>query len=165
MGILSHEWDFLLALREIKLTQGKVALVDDSDYERLSAFSWQAYPGRKSWYAVRQLGEGRTLRMHHDVIGKPPPGMVTDHIDDNGLNNQRANLRFISYSENTRRSFKSRNVGVSKKTYPKDRPWKAQVAINRKNVHVGYFATEDEAIEARAEFLANHLREVQESGS
>ncbi|MEY2520551.1 MAG: endonuclease [Verrucomicrobiota bacterium] len=96
-------------MRKIRLSQGKVALVDNGDYEFLLNFGlWTARWKRATdlWYAVRR--EGRYLYMH-SVIKEMiedhgiPAGMVIDHLDGDGLNNQRANLQIVTVAENARR--------------------------------------------------------------
>lgn len=66
-------------MREIKLTQGKVALVDDDMFDELNQFKWIADRGRKTFYARRWNGE-RNIKMHH-ILLPPIFGYVTDHID------------------------------------------------------------------------------------
>jgi hypothetical protein len=85
-------------VKTIQLTQGKVALVDDEDYEQLSKHKWHAHKGVSTWYARRNEPTGlespkqRKISMHMLLAGTPP-GMETDHVDGDGLNNQRRNLR------------------------------------------------------------------------
>jgi hypothetical protein len=96
--------------KEIALSQqGKykgqfVALVDDADYEELSKYRWSVaamYKARNHGllYAVR-TEDKRTIYMHHEIIGMPSKGKVIDHIDWNGLNNTRGNLREATVSQN-----------------------------------------------------------------
>jgi hypothetical protein len=85
--------------REIPLTQGKVALVDDADYEWLSQWKWYFSGG----YAIRQVrkptGKYGMLGVHRALM-QPPSGMEVDHIDGDGLNNQRINLRVCTHRQN-----------------------------------------------------------------
>lgn len=93
--------------RKIKLTQGKWALVDTADYEWLSKWKWYAMMaprvGVSAYYAVRQKAVGkkmqRTVWMHREIM-RPPDGLEVDHIDGNGLNNRRHNLRSVTHQEN-----------------------------------------------------------------
>ena len=83
-------------VKEIQLTRGLVALVDDEDFEWLSEYKWCAIPRRymeknKHWYAVR--GRSRKLISMHREIMDPPNGLVVAHMDNNGLNNCKSNLR------------------------------------------------------------------------
>ena len=89
-------------MREIPLTDGYVAMVDDEDYKSLIGYRWRAEKHRRSVtvYAVRKFkrgGKTRTISMHTQITGYEQ----TDHKDRNGLNNQRSNCRIVacSYSE------------------------------------------------------------------
>jgi hypothetical protein len=88
-------------MKEIPLTKGKVALVDDEDYAALSQRKWCF----RSGYAVRKTG-GKIINMHH-VLLPLNPGECTDHVDGNRLNNQKVNLRRCTHSQNmsNRRTF------------------------------------------------------------
>jgi hypothetical protein len=68
-------------MKEIILTQRKIALVDDEDYEYLAQWKWRAVKGTSTWYAVRGK-EG--IRIHREIM-KTPPELVVDHKDWNGL--------------------------------------------------------------------------------
>jgi hypothetical protein len=86
---------------EIPLTRGCVALVDDEDAERVLAHSWSVTHSHsgKTRYAGSRFG-GRFVKMHHFIVGKAPKGLQVDHIDGNGFNNTRANLRFVTQGQN-----------------------------------------------------------------
>jgi hypothetical protein len=87
-------------MEEIKLTQGKVALVDDEDFERLNKYKWCCHHGyavRSEW---RKDKKGyRTVLMHREIM-HTPPGLETDHKDRDKLNNQKANLRVCTHAQN-----------------------------------------------------------------
>ena len=82
-------------MKRIVLTQGKYALVDDEDFERLNQFKWCVMKGLRTIYAYRKSpmikGKQDTIYMHHEIIGKPQKGFVADHIDGNGLRNTKNN--------------------------------------------------------------------------
>ena len=83
------------AFRRIPLTQGKYAIVDPEDFERLNKHKWHVAKGHNTFYAVRFVGpsKGRIrIRMHREVI-HPPDHLVVDHINHNGLDNRKANCR------------------------------------------------------------------------
>jgi hypothetical protein len=88
-------------MKKIKLTQGKVALVDDEDFEFLNQWKW--YTNCKG-YAARNLrvqeSKNRGTLFMHLEIKKVPRGRVVDHIDENPLNNQKVNLRAATKSQN-----------------------------------------------------------------
>lgn len=95
--------------REILLTQGKVALVDDEDYERVNQYKWVAYKGGRKWYAYRSVytskGTKETLSMHKFILN-PRKGMLCDHLSDNGLDNRECNLREATPTQNLMNSRK-----------------------------------------------------------
>ena len=132
-------------MRTIKLTQGKVALVDNEDFSYLSQWSWCYNKG----YAVRSLNPGK-VRMHR-LINNTPDGFVTDHIDHNKLNNQRINLRTANSSQNISNSkiHKDNVHGFKGIVWSGLRnKWKARIIVNRKEIHLGLFQTKKEAAEA-----------------
>jgi len=138
-------------MREIPLTQGKVALVDDEDYEWLSQFKWYANSWKtRTWYAVRH--HNRKLIGMHRMILNPQNGEHSDHIDGNGLNNQRANLRLCDCAQNQHnsggRGGSSRFKGVRYVGFPFN-PWAAHIrARGICPLDLGCFATEEDAARA-----------------
>lgn len=88
-------------LRKIRLTRGKHAIVDRKDFDWLSKWNWQAAKDWKVYYARRRGPKDTTVIMHREIT-KCPKGMVVDHINGNGLDNRRKNLRICSTKENAR---------------------------------------------------------------
>lgn len=140
-------------MREIKLTKDKVALVDDENFEMLNRFRWYASEESQTFYAKTDQG-GRKNRVRHRMhrfIMKAEKGQFVDHIDGNGLNNQRANLRFCTKQQNNMNKQKRNNCSSSYKgvSYYKSRKkWEANIQINGKNTRLGYFRTAVEAAKA-----------------
>ena len=135
-------------MREIILTQGKVALVDDKDFEYLNQWKWYAAKSYRTYYAERKssrsLGKRKQIKMHR-VIMNPPKGMETDHQDHNGLNCQRYNMRNCTHSQNQMNQTphgKSKYLGVS---YKNNKSIRAVINVNKKHIHLGIFKTEIEA--------------------
>ena len=138
-------------MKEIKLTQGKVALVDDEDFEALSQYKWDAAKNYKTFYAQRNLpridGKQVKVSMHCTILGNK----WVDHIDHNGLNNQKSNLRFCTNQQNQMNRRVQENKlsiyrGVS--FHKKNRKWTAGIKINNKSINIGYYDSEIEAARA-----------------
>lgn len=138
--------------KEISLTQGKVALVDDEDFDYLSQYKWCAHKGRNNiFYAVRNVRnkKGATMFKMHSVIIGTPSGMDTDHINGDGLDNRKTNLRVVTRRQNIQnlhipKSSKYPGVTWNKNT----RKWRALIRISDRLCHLGLFTDEDEAAEA-----------------
>jgi hypothetical protein len=135
--------------REIELTRGMKALVDDDMYEELSRFKWRVRHSWSSWYAMRHGNNGKSFDMHRVVLGLTHgDGIQVDHIDGNGLNNQRSNLRICSNTENQR----NRRVGANNTSgfkgvdfHKHSGTWRARISIDGRRVFLGAF---DNSIDA-----------------
>jgi len=91
-------------MKEILLTQGKVALVDDDDYDYLMQWKWYAQRIGNTYYSIRNSYINRirgSVYMHRSIMKCTPLEMI-DHIDGNGLNNQKINLRIANKQTNAR---------------------------------------------------------------
>ena len=140
-------------MREIALTQGKIAIVDDEDHEGLVCFPWVASLKRDRYYAQRTVGPRRdrhTIAMHRVIVGAIP-GELVDHRDGNTLDNRRLNLRKCTPTQNQWNRHRIWSKSGLKGVHRVDRgcnlkrPWAAEICINGKNVHLGYFAFPEEA--------------------
>ncbi len=135
--------------KQIPLSRGLVALVDDADFYLLSQYSWFASKKNRHVIYARTRIVGRTVvEMHVFLMGKTP-GMVIDHRDRNGLNNQRSNLRWATYSQNQANKIARRN-GVSKyKGVTRlGNLWNARASKDGKQFRLGLFRSEEEAAKA-----------------
>jgi hypothetical protein len=141
-------------MKEIPLTHGKVALVDDEDFERVNKFKWSAKkaPQRKLlWYAYRITGRidrshPITEWLHHFVQGSK---QQTDHRDGNGLNNQKNNLRRCNSSQNAaNRRLNSNNSTGFKGVFALRGKFIAQVGRSGSRKWIGSFDTAEEAARA-----------------
>jgi hypothetical protein len=141
------------AFRRIPLTRGKFAIVDPDDYDRLCEHKWLYNPKTEfNGYAQRTTtvnGKRKTFAMHQEVI-TVPKGLVIDHINRNGLDNRKANLRPAtpmqnSWNRRTRRG-KNRFKGV---TWEKGmKKWRVIVTRDGKQIQLGFFDDELEAAKA-----------------
>jgi hypothetical protein len=144
-------------MKEVPLTQGKVALVDDEDYDELMKHKWCVVKPKNcnQFYAARHAragGQSITIYMHRSVLDAPP-GKITDHMDLNGLNNQKNNLRLTDRSGNQQNQakYKKNKLGYKgvyfQKRY-KTTPYQAQICVQRKQFYLGMYATPEEAARA-----------------
>ena len=139
----------------IRCTNGMFALVDDQDFDELSKSVWTVVKDKHNYYASRHItvdGKRTTIKMHTQLIGKPGPGLVTDHFDGNGLNNQRNNIKHVTNSYNLRKSsLYSTNIsGKHGVTYSSlRRKWKVVTGFGRHYKFVGYFEELKDALIAK----------------
>ena len=137
-------------MKEIPLTRGKVALVDDADFEWLNQTKWHARKNKNgNWYASGYLKKGKgdykSILMHREILRLTDPKIQGEHKDGNGLNNQRGNLRLATNQQNSMNTKKKKNAaskykGVSwAKTNSK---WVAKIRLNGTLMHLGYFKNE-----------------------
>jgi len=138
-------------MKTIALTQGFVALVDDDDYDRVSAFKWTASKTKDTVYAVRKVktASGRTTSqlLHRFITGVTSPRVQVDHRDHNGLNNQRDNLRPGVCGENCGNRKKSRGASQYKGvSWDSGRGlWLAFITVHNTSRFLGRFHDERDA--------------------
>lgn len=136
-------------IRYIPLTRGLFATVDAADYPELSKHKWIATVMRNSTYATRSRN-GRTIYMHREIM-QPPPGMVVDHIDHNGVNNSRDNLRVCTRQQNLWNSPGPGNPSGYKGVWhnPKSGRYDAGIIFNGCPIRLGSFDDPAEAARVR----------------
>lgn len=132
-------------MKTIILIDGSETLVSDEDWEYLQIHNW--YPSNKA--VCRKVGR-RNSRMHCEVaLRMGLTFLLVDHKDRNWLNNQRDNLRAATYSTNgmnrtaTRGNLYSSYKGVT--FHHGNNKWKAQIQKDKRNTHIGYYDSEDQA--------------------
>ena len=124
----------------ISLTRGLVALVDDEDYDDLRRHKWRADLSSSfrtpHFYAIRWLPD-RSRRVYmHRVVARTPDGMMTDHINGNTLDNQRAPCRI---------GFKGIVDLRPTEGTQAPRPWRAMIKVGGRHISIGRFLTAEEA--------------------
>jgi hypothetical protein len=146
-------------MRSMPLTKGKHALVDDSDFETLNQWQWRAQrarAGSNKFYAVRSgptnNGKRSVVWMHVQIMeAQLKDGQRPDHVDGNGLNNQRHNLRPSTHRQNCQNK---RTSGCNKSGYKgvswkkRNNKWCAQIKSDGKVLHLGLFASPVDAARA-----------------
>lgn len=139
-------------MKYIQLTQEKFAMVDDEDYDYISRWEWflisNGYAGRDGEQKdnVRQ----KQILMHR-VIAAAPDGMEVDHINGNGTDNRKENLRVCTHQENiwNGRMRKDNTTGYKGVSWAKDLgKYVAKIRVNGKLVHLGYFVEKEDAAKA-----------------
>ena len=139
-------------VKHIQLTQGKTAIVDDDVYEWASKMKWHVHrkPRGQTLYARCNVGKWpmqKKMYLHRGIMNAPPNVQI-DHIDGNGLNCTRANMRFATDTENRQNQrIQSNNTsGFKGVTWHKTaKRWQARIGVNGKKVYLGYFDTREDA--------------------
>jgi hypothetical protein len=139
---------------EIKLTRGKVAVVDRDDYKRLSKYRWHYMA---IGYAATDI-DYKKIYMHR-MIMDTPKNMDTDHINSDKLDNRKVNLRVCSHAKNMQNTKKrcdnkSGYKGVT--WFARDKKWRARIVLNGIYKHLGYFDTPQEASAVYQKFTTGY---------
>ena len=142
----------------ITLTRGMVALIDDEDLELVlgRATAWKAVRSRlknfpDQFYAQCWQKKGEPYFSMHRLIMNAQRGWVVDHINGDGLDNRRSNLRLVTYSQNAanrraRAGGTSRFKGVT--WHKQSKKWQAVIRVNGRPMYLGVFADESDAAAA-----------------
>ena len=151
--------------KEINLTNGMKAFVDDEDFDYLSNYNWRALKNGKTHYAVfgkRINGIYSTTWMHRMIMGVKKREDEINHIDHNGLNNQKNNLRqtthrniTIQRSVTDRKQTKYKGISFHK---PSNK-WRARISVNGKTKYLGYYESAVEAAKAYDDAQLLHFGE------
>ena len=136
-------------MKKIDLGQEKFALVDNIDYDKVVnyPYKWRAFSKNNIWYARAYMSKNSCIRMHRFILNAKA-GEQIDHIDGNGLNNCRDNLRFVNNSQqhmNQRKTKNSLSLYKGVDYYKTKKKWRAKIMKNYHSNHLGYFDTEEEA--------------------
>jgi hypothetical protein len=157
-------------MKEIKLSQnGKnrglyVALVDDEDFEYLNQFAWCILMQHNLTYVQRACNH-KTIFMHRAIMGVTDPKIHVDHIDGNGFNNCRSNLRLVTNAQNQMNA-KNHKHQLSKNRQSRFKgvhwhlsKWVVRVTFNKKRFHIGRYNSEIEAAMAYNKFAKENFGE------
>lgn len=139
---------------KIPLTQNKVALVDDADFALVNQFRWCAVlsqlKSRELFYASAWI-DGKNQYMHRIIMGAKN-GEEIDHVNGNGLDNRKSNLKVGTHRQNQVNRMKkhsSKYPGVF--WQPRKNPWRARARVNNKNRNFGSHPTQEKAFKAYQE--------------
>jgi len=152
-------------MKKIKLLRGKVVLVDDENFDFINQWQWYLMKGNHTNYACRK--EKKKTILIHRVIMNTPDNMEVDHKDRNGLNCQKSNMRNCNHSQNNanrgerKGMSKYRGVYFMRQTYKnKERTYIiADIRVNNKTIHLGYFETEIDAAIAYNKAAINYHKD------
>ena len=138
-------------MKEIFLTQGYITIIDDDDYEMVSKYKWYARKCGNILYAsrcIKRNGVKTTLPLHCAILGYKQ-GYIIDHINGNGLDNRKENLRHLTIRQNAQ----NRHTEKSSK-FPgvfwdsRAKKWRSMIKINGDKKYLGSYADEKEAFNA-----------------
>lgn len=138
-------------MKIIKLTQGERTLIDDEDYDKVIKHSWCVHKNPKK-HTIKKYAKARINKRNvylHRFLLKPDSKILIDHINRDGLDNRRKNLRLVTASQNSMNSTgrvhtrKSKYKGVS--WIRRDEKWAAKIEINNKKIILGVFNSQIQA--------------------
>lgn len=137
-------------MKKIPLTRGMFAVVDDEDFDWLNQWKWHAKPGTTTFYASRwdysNPIKKKNILMHRHILGVDDRSVLVDHVDHNGLNNTRKNLRKCTHSQNMwNRTINTCNKAGFKGVCRNGSSFSAEIQISGKRVYLGTFDTAEEA--------------------
>lgn len=144
-------------MKNIILNNGYVAVVDDDDYDKCSAFKWSEIVAKNRDGSIRTVyarrnqkknGKQHTIYLHRFILGITESKIEIDHRDGNGLNCSRSNMRKATRLQNLanmkrHRSNRSGHKGVS--MHKQSGLWHATIQVNQRRISIGYFKTKEEA--------------------
>lgn len=134
----------------IPLTKGAEAIIDATDVPVVSGRNWCARVTPRSVYAQGRMPNGRGVALHRFLLD-PPAGTEVDHINGDGLDNRRANLRLATHAENgrnRRRDTRSSSGLKGVRFHTQRRKWQARITVGGKAMSLGIYPTREAAHEA-----------------
>lgn len=153
----------------IPLTQGQMTIIDEEDFQLAKQYKWHAHKQHNIYYAVTTIGQKpnrKAVRLHR-LLSNCPERMVVDHIDGNGLNNCRDNLRICTNSENVKnRKIQINNTSGYKGVtwHKREQKWRAQIQMNNKQIQLGSFDNPEDAYAAYCEAAEKYHGEFKNFG-
>ena len=135
-------------VRYIALTKHQLTVVDAHNYEWLSKHRWFVKGGADGKYYAGRSERGKIILMHTEIM-KPPPGMVTDHMNGNSLDNRECNMRNCTPKQNNR----NRRIGTNRSgllgIHPAGKKWRAIIHKDGETVYDKVFTNKIQAARAR----------------
>lgn len=156
-------------MKQILLTQGKVAWVDDCDYEYLNQWKWHTLYNGNTFYAARKSsrkqGKRKTIYLHQ-VLSKRlgfDIDLTVDHINQDGLDNRRCKIREATPKHQVEnRGLQKNNTSGHKgvRWHKRDSKWEAYIGNNGKLINLGYFDTLEDALAIRKQAEEKYFTSV-----
>lgn len=142
----------------------KIVLIDDEDYKKVKALNWSITFVRGNWYAIHSLwrdGKSEQIKMHRFIMSESDPKIKVDHINHNGLDNRKSNLRRATTPENTRNTGPTKRnrtgyKGVYHAPGGKVQKYGARIKVMGKTYFGGYFNCPIEAAKKYNELAKIH---------
>lgn len=132
-------------MKRINLSNGLYTIVDDEDYDNLNVYKWHVNKSKNTFYVITSYRENNkmvTIKMHRIIINAPK-GYLVDHINHNGLDNRKCNLRICTDSQNSQNRSKtygySKYKGVSINISGNNKYWRSYLNYNKKRIVLGTF--------------------------
>lgn len=129
-------------MKLVPLTQGKFAMVDDEDFERVSKIKWHASWHIWTWYARGTVSKKKRMYLHQFIMGYHVGDQI-DHINNNGLDCQKGNMRKSTPSQNTSNQAKRKTntSGFKGVSWNKSRSkWQVSITVNYRQINLGRFS-------------------------
>ena len=148
-------------MKNIQLSQNKLAIVDDEDYDYLNQFTWYAVKYKYTYYSVKCNYKYKKNDYMHRIIMNCPDGKFIDHINHNGIDNRKENLRICTEKENQGNRKLNKNNTSGFRGVFKDKcsnKWRARIRLG-KNIrkHLGYFTNINDAKKAYDKAAKKHF--------
>lgn len=133
----------------IELSQNQITVVDLDIAEAYGDLAWHAKRHGKTFYA-RHCENGLNVYLH-GLIMQPPKGLEVDHIDGNGLNNLRSNLRIVTRRQNMQNQHGIQKTSAHRGVYwnPAANKWQAYVHYGNKTKYLGVYHSQEDAAYVR----------------
>ena len=148
-------------MKQIQLTRDQVTLIDDEDFDKVSAYSWHA--STHGYACAREKGRRQDPRKHvwmHRLVAGTPDDMFTDHINGDKLDNRRSNLRLCNKQQNAANSkLRSDNTSGYKGVVRVYNGWRAEIWLNGRHHQIGVFSSVKQAAQAYKEAAQHHFGE------
>lgn len=156
---------------KIMSSNGHEILIDKEDYDLIKNYTWSAVVSHRCTYATAHVKLGKMnytkIKMHRLIIGKKCENLLVDHINCNGLDNRKSNLRVVTSKQNAmnrRKRFNSASKYKGVVRHKRDKLWTAVITINGKQKAIGSFKKEKDASKAYILEAKKHFGEYAYKG-